>query len=192
MIQAIIFDLFGVIRPDRVMVAYRQFGGNPDKDTEFIANTIESVNRGRLPSSRAVFARHFGITPDQWMAVIKGEHANDQMVLDYCLSLRQKYKIGLLSNVGADVLPQLFASGELEHYFDATVASGSIGYAKPEPQAYQAIAQRLAVPAAACVMIDDQPAYCDGARAVGMQAICYKNLAQCQRELGQILQEKAA
>ncbi len=186
-IQAIIFDLFGVIRPDRILLAYRHFGGDPDRDAEFIANTIESVNRGREASSRAVFARHFGVTPDEWMAVIKGGRANDQKLLNYCKELRKDYKVGLLSNVGADVLPLLFAAGELEHYFDAAIASGMIGHAKPEPEAYLTIAEKLGVVPDHCIMVDDQPAYCDGARAVGMQAIHYRNFTQMQCELAPLL-----
>jgi HAD superfamily hydrolase (TIGR01549 family) len=185
MIKAIIFDLFGVIRPDPLVATYRYFGGDPEKDAYFINDTIDAANRGTIPNSRSVFARHFGITVEQWMEI--GDKAgNDQRVLQYVLHLRQTYKTGLLTNISRGRLPELFKPGELEKYFDAVVGSGDVGFAKPEAQAYEIMADRLKVRLDECVMIDDREEYLVGARGVGMRAILYGSLPQLKQELGKL------
>ena len=187
MIKAIIFDCFGVIRPDRLTMLYKQFGGDPVADEPFIHDTVQAANRGLIPSSRSIFAKRLGITEAQWISAFDGNDRNDQQVLDYVLSLRRHYKTALLSNISRGRLPELFQPGELEKYFDVAVGSGDVGYAKPEAQAYEITADKLGVRLSECVMIDDQEAYCQGARGVGLQAILYTDFNQAKHELERIL-----
>jgi len=187
MASAVIFDLFGVIRSDPLVTTYRHFGGDPDKDAHFIANTIDAANRGTIPNSRSVFAEYFGITVEQWME-IGDKDGNDPQILRYILQLRHAHKTGLLTNISRGRLPELFRPRELEKYFDAVVGSGDIGYAKPEAQAYEIIADRLGVRLDECVMIDDREEYLVGARGVGMRTILYESLPQLKRQLGDILE----
>lgn len=189
MVKAIIFDLFGVIRPDALPAMYEKFGGDPERDAQFIHDTIGAANRGLIPNSRSVFAERFAITPEQWQAAFDEYAGNDQRLLDFIVALRAEYKTGLLSNVSRGRLPELFGPGELEKSFDAAVASGDIGYAKPEPQAYETVADRLGVRLSECVFTDDQEDYCDGARAVGMQAILYKSFGQFKDDLSKVLSD---
>ena len=135
MIRAIIFDLFGVIRPDNLPMAYRKFGGDPERDVQFIEDTIGAANHGLIPSSAAVFAEHLGIDTQEWIDTVVGDLGNDPQVLAYANGLRQHYKVGLLTNVGKGRLQSLLSPGELG-VFDAAVSSGDIGYAKPEAPAY--------------------------------------------------------
>lgn len=187
MITAIIFDCFGVIRPDRLTMLYQLFGGDPVADRQFIHDTVLAANRGMIVSSRSVFAKRLGITEADWIGAFDGEDTNDQQVLDCALLLREHYKTALLSNVSRGRLPELFQPGELEKYFDVAIGSGDIGYAKPEARAYEITADRLGVCLDECVMIDDREEYCAGARAAGMQAIRYESMAQLQAALQPLL-----
>jgi len=186
MTRAIIFDCFGVLRPDVLHLAYQRFGGDIEADAEFIADTLYASHIGAISSSAPVFAKQLGVTEEEWMQAIT-EDGNDRQLLDYILELRKNYKIGVLSNVGKDGLLRYFTRAELDTHFDTVVVSGEIGFAKPEPQAYGITAERLGVRNDACIFTDDQPDYCEGARAVGMQAIRYKNFTQFQRELEALL-----
>jgi putative hydrolase of the HAD superfamily len=51
---------------------------------------------------------------------------------------------------------------------DALVLSCELGSAKPDPRIYRAALDALGVESADAVFVDDQTAYCDGARAVGI------------------------
>lgn len=116
-----------------------------------------------------------------------GEY-KDQAVLDYVRELRAIYKTGMLSNISPEGLDTRFTTDELGQYFDAVIVSGAIGYAKPEPAAYETIADQLGVRLDECIMIDDRQDYCDGALAAGMQAVLYQSLPQLRRELSAILE----
>lgn len=79
-------------------------------------------------------------------------------------------KTGVLSNFSlASLEPSLAAAGLLD-LVDAICAAHVLGAAKPAAEAYHAIARALGCPPAACVMLDDEPACVEGARAAGMRA----------------------
>lgn len=190
MIRALIFDYFGVIRPDGVYAAYRHLGGDPDKDAQFIHDTIGALNRGLIPSSLPVFAEHLGVSTEEWKEAVTGRYKHDETLLAYIKQLRHDYKIGLLSNIGPGGLETLWEPGELDVYFDVAIASGDVGMVKPDPGVYRLIAERLGVQPDECVMIDDREVHCDGARQIGMQAILYEHFAQGKHDIEQLLQQQ--
>ncbi|MEJ0073285.1 MAG: HAD-IA family hydrolase [Candidatus Saccharibacteria bacterium] len=186
MIKAIIFDCFGVLRPDVLHRAYQELGGDPAADNDFIADTLYASHTGRIDSSAPVFAERLGVTVDAWLQAITTD-ANDQQLLDYIENLRGRYKVGVLSNVGKDGLLRYFSQADLDRYFDAVVVSGVIGYAKPQAQAYEIAADRLGVRVDECVFTDDKQSYCEGAQGSGMHAILYKSFSQFKAELESLL-----
>lgn len=182
MLQAIIFDCFGVIRIDPTILAYQRCGGDIEKDHDFIERVLYASATGKV-SSVDMFSEHLGLDREVWLYTLKTTSSLDDNVLAFIKTLRSAYTIALLSNIGKDGLQRWFEPGVLEQYFDVAVASGDIGYAKPEPEAYEIVADRLGVRTENCVMVDDRPEYCAGARAVGMQAITYHSLRQLQQDL---------
>jgi HAD superfamily hydrolase (TIGR01509 family) len=186
-IKAIIFDCFGVIKRDGLIEAYEKMGGDPVEDKEFIESTIFAVNKGQIPTSVPIFAEKLNVSDDEWWEAIQSANTVDYKVLAYAKELRKKYKTAMLSNISSNGLKRIFDPGFLEDYFDVTVASGDIGFAKPEARAYETVADLLSVRLEECVMIDDRQDYCDGATAVGMHAILYISLDQLKRELDKIL-----
>jgi putative hydrolase of the HAD superfamily len=100
--------------------------------------------------------------------------------------LKPKYKVGMLSNAGADWLSELFTEDQLA-LFDATALSYETGITKPDTAAYQAIADTLDVGPAECVFVDDQERHCTGAREAGMQAILFKGFEQFKADLERLL-----
>jgi HAD superfamily hydrolase (TIGR01509 family) len=187
MVKAIIFDYYGVIQPDALASTYSHFGGDPGTDAQFIADTIYAANMGHIPGSRWVFAKRLGVSVDEWMHELKARAKRDPDLLAYILELRQSYKTGLLSNVGRGGLQVLWGEDELETYFDAAIASGDVGMAKPDLRIFRLMAERLGVDPSECVLTDDQPAYCDRARSIGMQAIHYRHFKQFKHELQALL-----
>lgn len=187
MIRAIVFDMFGVIRPDVLLAAYQKFGGDTERDAQFIHDTILATNRGIIPSSRPVLAEHLGISVDAWSQALDDHDGNDKELLAFIQTLRPKYKVGLLSNVGKGRLADLFEPGQMGMLFDVAIGSGDIGFAKPEARAYEIVADRLGVRADECIFTDDREDYCEGARAVGMQTILYKQFTQFRVELEKLL-----
>jgi FMN phosphatase YigB (HAD superfamily) len=187
MIKAVIFDCFGVIRVDATNIAYKKLGGDLEKDYEFIKDTVAKTNSGLIPKAAIVFANRLGVSEDKWRETVSQSSVIDYEILDYIKELRGKYKTAMLSNVMKGGLEIWFEPGFLKKYFDVSVASGDIGFAKPEAQAYEITADQLGVRLRECIMVDDRLELCEGAIAVGMQAVMYKGLNQLKRDLEKIL-----
>ena len=91
--------------------------------------------------------------------------------------LRQRgMTLGLLSNFSTD-LRGMLATQDLLRRFDHVAISAEIGVMKPDAAAYEAILGMLALPASACVFIDDLPANVAAARALGMHGIVFEDTA---------------
>lgn len=56
----------------------------------------------------------------------------------------------------------------LEDAFDEIVLSFEVGLRKPDPEIYRIALERLGVVPERSIFVDDQPAYCDGAAALGI------------------------
>lgn len=80
-------------------------------------------------------------------------------------------RLAVLSNFELPSLDRTLAHAGLPPVqFDVLLNAAAIGYAKPHPRAYLAVADALALPAAACCLIDDLAENVAGARLVGMRA----------------------
>jgi putative hydrolase of the HAD superfamily len=79
-------------------------------------------------------------------------------------------RIALVSNC-ADTTRSLLDYLGVLPLVDAVVLSCEVGSMKPHPEIYRAALDELGVAAADAVFIDDQPAFCAGAQAVGVRPI---------------------
>lgn len=185
MIRAIIFDCFGVIITD-VLEAIRS--ANPDKAIA-ISNIVGQVNRGYISSHDAStqIAEILGTSYDEYRAMLANGEVKNTQLLAHIKQLRTNYRTAMLSNIGKQSLARRFTDEELTEHFDVVVASGEIGYAKPDPEAYQITAARLGVDPEECVFIDDRQPYVMGAKAVGMQGIVYADMTEFMPKLTALL-----
>lgn len=186
-IRAIIFDCFGVL-VNEAWLAFKQehFGDDPDK-FEQATNFQKRADAGLNDHAGFVkeVAKLAGISPDQAHAEIDGV-VTDQKVLEFVASLKPQYKIGFISNASQNWMSEFFTPEQVA-LFDKVAISSETGFLKPDPRAYEQIAEMLNTPVEECVLIDDQLSYCEGARAVGMSAIQYKALDGLKRDLQALL-----
>ena len=86
-------------------------------------------------------------------------------------SLRERgVKTALVSNCSHSTRPVVERLG-LDSAFDRVVLSFEVHAMKPEPAIYRGALEQLGgVPPGRAVFVDDQPPYCDGATATGMDA----------------------
>jgi FMN phosphatase YigB (HAD superfamily) len=81
---------------------------------------------------------------------------------------------------GPSAAPALSLRGRLEgelalhHLFDDIVVSAEVGVAKPAARIFRLAAERLGLPPAACVFVDDWDKNVEAAREVGMQAVLHR------------------
>jgi len=188
-IQAIIFDCFGVLISDATQALLAEVRASDPKKAERLANIGATTDRGLQSIETYVTeaAALLAISENDFRRRIAAGEVRNQNVLDFAASLRPRFKTALLSNVSRGGLDRRFAPGELDQYFDVVLASGDIGFAKPDPGAYTTAAERLGLRPDQCLMIDDRPEFCAGARAVDMQAVQFISLDQLQKELDPLL-----
>jgi putative hydrolase of the HAD superfamily len=71
--------------------------------------------------------------------------------------------------------------------FDQVIESSKVGVRKPDPRIYAMMVERLGVPAAECVYLDDLGINCKPAAVMGMAAIKVSGEAQALAELERVL-----
>jgi putative hydrolase of the HAD superfamily len=75
----------------------------------------------------------------------------------------------------------------VDEIFETVVDSGFVGCRKPEARIYELTLERLELPPAACLFVDDLPPNCDGARAAGMSAVHFRENEQAIAEIRGLL-----
>jgi putative hydrolase of the HAD superfamily len=192
MVKAIIFDCFGVLVGTGFWSVYRQLGGNPDQDAEYIATMLESSNSSRMPmlEFQRAMAQHLGVSLDQFMSAFSNDERPNQPIFDYIASqLKPHYKIGIISNANVGVIEQRIPPSLLQ-LFDSVVVSAKVGLLKPDPAIFSLAAAQLGVDPTEIVFTDDYFEYLPGAKAVGMQTILYKDFTDFTHQLARLTSEK--
>jgi|GEM_PF-1772759 len=101
-------------------------------------------------------------------------------------------KTGVISNCGPEV-PRLWQDLRFSHYVDAPVFSCVSGLKKPWAQVYEQVLDLLGVSPGEALFVDDDPAFVEAARAVGLAAVRVTNdtatqaTDQCVARLSNIL-----
>ncbi len=184
MIKAIVFDCFGVLVRDGWLPFCEHHFGTDPQSMEEAHNLNHRLNVGNLTFEEFIIelAELAHVEPVAARGEIVSNPPNTELFTWIRDSLKTNYKIGLLSNAGADWLDDLFTPQNAA-LFDAAVLSYKIGVMKPDPRAYEAVAEQLGVEMGECLFIDDQPYYCEGAEAVGMAAVHYQDNIKLKESL---------
>ena len=89
-------------------------------------------------------------------------------------ALRPDYKVSILSNADVSLRRRLEDEIGIHHLFDDIVCSAEIGIAKPEPAVFHLACERLGLPPAECVFVDDHEPNVKAAQDVGMPAVLFR------------------
>ena len=88
-----------------------------------------------------------------------------------------------LTNWSAELYPHAPARFDFLALFDDVVVSGEVGAAKPDPRAYEIVAERSGLPLEQLVFVDDRQANVDAAAVLGMAAIVFIDAATLRTDL---------
>ncbi len=92
-------------------------------------------------------------------------------------------KTGILSNMGDSVLECVLAEFAWVQGFDVLVWSFQLGIAKPDPDIYRYVLEKLGTRAEETLFIDDKLVNVEAARALGMQAIEFSAIERLRADL---------
>lgn len=197
MIRAIITDLGGVLlHNDFRGVAVRWeaelglpagqflgavFGGSDD--TVLIGRVPEAewwdevcrrlgVDRALLPRIEAAFGER-----ERW----------DREMAEFLASLRPSCRLALLSNAWPRACERARTAWKLDELFHEVIFSCDVGLAKPDARIYHLACERLGVEPAEAVFVDDNEKNVEGAAAVDMHAVLFRDTRQAIDEVRELL-----
>jgi putative hydrolase of the HAD superfamily len=75
----------------------------------------------------------------------------------------------------------------VDEIFETVVDSGFVGLRKPDRAIYALVLERLALPAAECVFVDDLAVNIEAARELGFAVVHYRDTEQAIAELDALL-----
>ena len=190
---------FGGVLTTNVFESFRAFAADEGLDPnavkeEFRARgeglaLLRQLERGELTVERfePKFAGVLGI-PDRAEGLVErlfaGVGPDERMVGAVRSARGAGVPTGLISNSWGRTT---YDEQLIEELFDAVVISGDVGLHKPEPEIFHLGAERLGMPPAECVFVDDLRENCEGAEAVGMRAILHRGAESTLPELERLL-----
>jgi len=83
-------------------------------------------------------------------------------------------RTALLFNSGPEVMGRVRADHPLEARFDAVVISCEVGLAKPDPRIFRLCLERLGLPAAVTLFVDDRADNVEAASRVGLATLHFE------------------
>lgn len=190
MIQAIIFDCFGVLTED----AWIAFCGALAPDAAKRAHELSHQrNKGFLSDSEFLeqVAEATGKSVEvvrTTQASLSGSSLKNGPLVEYIHELRSAgYQIGIMSNIGSDWITSELLNPTEQELFSHMILSYELGVTKPDPRIYQIAIDRFGLLPEEIVFIDDQTLYIEAAKEQGMQGIVYTNLQALKTELTTLL-----
>jgi putative hydrolase of the HAD superfamily len=148
---------------------------------------LRRLEKGELSESdfETTFGRRLGLEGPE--GLIDSMFAGMQPLEPMVEAVREIRAGGLLTGLISNSWSTAHYNRELlDELFDDVVISAEVGLHKPEPEIYRLAAERLEVEPQKCLFVDDLRENCEGAEAVGMTAIPFRDAAQTIARLAEL------
>lgn len=176
MIRAVVFDCFGVLWSDDLAGIFAHRTGNSPQAKRALRTLSANADTGRITNEQfwQQLALLMEVSPAQCRELVDARRTPNESLFSFIATLRPTYKVGLLSNAGADIWGYL--PPERRQYFDACVISAEVGIAKPDRRIFEAICVVLGVLPQEVLFVDDSSVNCQAAQELGMRVFCFGSL----------------
>ncbi len=196
-IQAIIFDLGGVLLEWNPRNLYRRYFDRPEEmeaflsEIDFMGWNIQQ-DRGR-PFTEAVAELSAQFPHRAELIRAYHEHWEESVggpimpTVDIVRRLkRQGWHLYGLTNWSAETFPIARRKYDFLNLFDAVVVSGEVRLVKPDPAIFELTVKQTGVAASQCLLIDDNAENIAVAQRLGMQTIRFRSAEALERELAKL------
>ncbi len=198
-IEVIFFDLGNVILPfNHFQIAERlsQFSRrrefqDPKKIFSYLFDlregTINGFDLGKVSSPEFFQAikesLDLSISFDEFVPIWCNIFVEDQEVTRLILSLKRKWRLGLLSNTDPLHFNYIVSKFPVTRVFDKWIVSYEVGFKKPAIQIFQKAMEWASVKPEKILYIDDTKEYVEVAASLGIQSIHFVSASQLREEL---------
>jgi 2-haloacid dehalogenase len=197
-IDAVVFDLGGVVIDWDPRHLYRQLFDDEDEMEQFLATICtlewhEEHDRGR---STAESCAELAASHPEWADLITAwAERGEEMVggtIDGSIELVAELKARgvpcyVLSNMEPETFPLRLARYPFLQSFDGHVISGFEGVVKPDPAIFRTLLQRFDLRPDRTLFVDDRDVNVKAAQDIGIRAVRFESppqLRECLEELG--------
>ncbi len=196
-IQAIIFDLGGVLLDWNPRHVYSRYFDKPEEMEAFLSeidfmkwNAQQDKGRPFVEGVAELSARY----PHR-AELIRAyhEHWEDSVggpiigTVEIARKLKQQgWHLYALTNWSAETFPIARGKYDFSGLFDAMIVSGEVQLIKPDPAIFQLAIQKTGVATPQCLLIDDNAENIAVAQRLGMQTVLFRSAEALERELRQM------
>jgi glucose-1-phosphatase len=193
-IKTVIFDLGKVLIPFDFSRGYRAMEKYCDYPAAEIPKRIGSTDLVHRFETGLVEPRDFveelsrvldlRVTYQQFCEIWGSIFLPDLLVPESLVAaIGERYRLLVLSNTNAIHFAMVRRNYPVLRHFDDLVLSYEVKAMKPAPAIYQEAIARARCRPEECFYTDDIPAYVEGARRQGIDAVQFESCAQLEREL---------
>ena len=194
MIKTVIFDLGKVLIPFDFSRGYRAMEKLCNYPAADIPRRIGSTDLVHRFETGLVEPRDFveqlsrlldlRVTYEQFCDIWSSIFLPDELVPESLLAgIGERYRLLVLSNTNAIHFAMVRQSYPMLRHFDDFVLSYEVKAMKPAPAIYQEAIARAQCRPDECFYTDDIPAYVEGARREGIDAVQFQSREQLERDL---------
>lgn len=194
MIKTVIFDLGKVLIPFDFSRGYRAMEKYCDYPAAEIPKRIGSTDLVHRFETGLVEPRDFveelsrmldlRVTYQKFCEIWSSIFLPDLLVPESLVAaIGERYRLLVLSNTNAIHFAMVRRSYPVLRHFDDLVLSYEVKAMKPAPAIYREAIARAQCRPEECFYTDDIPAYVEGARRQGIDAVQFESCAQLEREL---------
>ncbi|HEX5797417.1 MAG TPA: HAD family phosphatase [Candidatus Saccharimonadales bacterium] len=182
MYRAIIFDFFGVIQADPYqrwlnkhnLKREGEFAEASDMADKNLITWQEFFNKLNELSGEPVESIREAFYEDKTI---------DEELIKFIKTLKNNYKISLLSNSSSDYLRPILAGHGILDLFDIDIVSSEVGVIKPDPEIFELALGKLGTAPEETIFIDDRSYNTEAAARLGIKSILYRDLVSLKEEL---------
>lgn len=191
------FDVGGVLVKDDRQTAYRRFQEKHGYGSEFIDELLHQyyieANLGQV-RSLAEYLKKYDLTFDGFghedvRAVLQAHYELmfvDEEVVAIARSVQERAGVGIITNWEIAAIEWMERWG-FTGDFNPIVISAAVGMVKPKREIYEHAVQLVGCRPSDIIFVDDKKENVDGAEAVGMVGVVFRNADQLTRDLKTLL-----
>jgi len=197
-IKAVVFDMGGVFVQTVNKEPRKKLARRLGLSDEALSQIVFQSESAQLATAGVIgekihwefIATQFGLKEAEiekfWEEFWGGDELDKDLV-KFTQSLKNDYKIGLLSNAWSGVRDLLTRKFNFLDLFDVSVFSAEVNLVKPNPEFYSWMMEQLDVDYPESIFVDDFIENIQAADALGMQTVHFKNTKQAIEEIKTIL-----
>jgi putative hydrolase of the HAD superfamily len=126
---------------------------------------------------------HLSLSFEEFIPIWTDIFVEDQKVSKIILSLKEKWRLGLLSNTDPLHFNYILSKFPIMGTFDKWILSYEVGFKKPAVQIFQRAMEWASVEPGKILFIDDMKKHVEAAISLGMQGIHFISAQQLKEDL---------